>query len=99
LPNAALRFTPPARAQAPQGGLLNALLPMRRLRQQPPEGREGEPQAGARVCARAGPGRRPVAVTTGATDGTWTEIKERRMSEPDAAARDRRRSGEEVTRS
>ena len=31
IPNAALRFAPPARAEQPSGGLLSALIPMRRF--------------------------------------------------------------------
>jgi HlyD family secretion protein len=77
IPNAALRFTPPAPAErkpASGGGLVNALLPHPRRRE--PQKRGGNTgsrnhqrgwilQAGQLV---------PVAVTTGATDGTLTEV-------------------------
>jgi HlyD family secretion protein len=74
-PNAALRFTPPARAEAPQsGGILNALLPMRRFGSRPPKDEKGSAkQAHVYVLANGRP--QSVPVTTGATDGTWTEIK------------------------
>ena len=74
-PNAALRFTPPARAEAAQsGGILNALLPMRRFGSKPPKDEKGSAkQAHVYVLANGRP--QSVAVTTGATDGTWTEIK------------------------
>lgn len=82
VPNAALRFTPPARAEAPQGGLLNALLPMRRFGARPKEDKANAKQARVYVLANGRPKALPV--TTGATDGTWTEIKSGELS-PDTA--------------
>lgn len=73
VPNAALRFTPPAAAgQKPNGSFVSSLLP------RPPE----EPK---RRAASAGGSEQqlwvliekrlqPVAVTTGASDGRYTEI-------------------------
>jgi HlyD family secretion protein len=83
-PNAALRFTPPARADTAQGGgLLNALLPMRRFGANRPKDEKGSAkQMHVYVLANGHP--QAVPVTTGATDGTWTEIKSGDI-EPDTA--------------
>ena len=82
VPNAALRFVPPARADAQQGGILNALLPMRRFGNRP---REDKPNAKqARVYTLANGRLQAVSLTPGATDGTWTEVKSGDL-QPDTA--------------
>jgi len=75
VPNAALRFTPPARAEAAQsGGLLNALLPMRRFGSNRPKDEKASAKR-AKVYVLVDGRPHAVPVTTGATDRTWTEIK------------------------
>jgi HlyD family secretion protein len=72
VPNAALRFQPPARAEAPSGGLLGALVPFRRFGGRP------EPKIDpkkARVYTLENNRLKLVELTPGATDGTWTEVK------------------------
>ncbi|MFI5317190.1 MAG: efflux RND transporter periplasmic adaptor subunit [Myxococcota bacterium] len=75
VPNAALRFTPPARAEAgPSGGILSALLPMRRFGARPPSDQPtGAKKAHVYTLDQGRPHQVPVAI--GATDGQWTEIK------------------------
>jgi len=73
VPNAALRFVPPARAQAPQGGLLNALLPMRRFGARPTNEKPDAKHTKVYVLAKSRP--QAVELVTGATDGTWTEVR------------------------
>jgi HlyD family secretion protein len=72
VPNAALRYQPPAREQGAQGGLLSALMPFRRF-----GGRPSEPlnpkQARVYVLENGRPKAVPIA--TGPTDGTWTQVK------------------------
>lgn len=76
VPNAALRFAPPASDSAPSGGLLRALIP-------------GRPGGGRRAPANDGKRAREekvyvlddgapqaLEIATGATDGAWTEVKE-----------------------
>jgi HlyD family secretion protein len=74
VPNAALRFEPPARAQAPSGGILGALLPMRRFGARPAQTEKPDAKRGRVYVLEQG---RPKAVqiATGASDGTWTELK------------------------
>jgi len=77
IPNAALRFTPPAAAEkktASGGGLLNALLPHPRRREsQRRNGNTGSREE-QRVWTLQGGQIVPVAVTTGTNDGTLTEV-------------------------
>ncbi|HTO06994.1 MAG TPA: efflux RND transporter periplasmic adaptor subunit [Myxococcota bacterium] len=72
VPNAALRFQPPAREAGAQGGLLSALLPMRRF-----GGRPSEPlnpkQARVYVLENGHP--KAVPISPGPSDGTWTQVK------------------------
>jgi HlyD family secretion protein len=80
VPNSALRFEPPARAEQQSGGILSALIPMRRF---------GVPRAGngaaakqSRVFVLNDDGRpQRVEVTPGASDGTWTELKKGEVKE------------------
>lgn len=74
VPNAALRFVPPARLDKPQGGILNALLPMRRFATPRKEDKASAKQAKVYVLAKGVP--RAVEVTTGASDGIWTELRD-----------------------
>jgi HlyD family secretion protein len=77
IPNAALRFTPPAPAErktASGGGLLNALLPHPRRRQSQRRHANTISYDEQRVWTLREGQLVPVVVTTGATDGTLTEI-------------------------
>jgi len=73
VPNTALRFTPPARAEQERGGILRALLPGGRWNRRPTA-----PEAGSKreqhVWLLQDGAPRQVAVTTGASDGMSTEI-------------------------
>jgi HlyD family secretion protein len=82
VPNAALRFSPPAEEPAAQGGFLKKLLPgMPRFR--PPSAREETGPARQVWVIRAGaPAAVPVVV--GATDGNRTEILEGQIKPGDA---------------
>jgi HlyD family secretion protein len=75
MPNAALRFTPPARKMRTSGrGLLSALLPRRPWRRPEKErGNSGNPNQ-QRVWTLQGGQPVPITVTIGATDGTMTEV-------------------------
>lgn len=75
IPNAALRFTPPAQAEDRSGaGLVGALLPHPPMRS--PDKRreesEGSRQKHVWVPGKAGPERR--SVKTGVSDGRWTQL-------------------------
>jgi len=72
VPNAALRFQPPAREQGAQGGLLSALLPMRRFGGRPDQPANPK-QAKVYVLENGHPKALPI--TTGPSDGTWTQVK------------------------
>jgi HlyD family secretion protein len=72
IPNAALRFTPPARAEQPSGGILSALIPMRRFGGGKPQD-NGKKQS--RVYKLENGRAEPVDVTVGPSDGTWTELR------------------------
>jgi HlyD family secretion protein len=72
VPNAALRFQPPAREQGSQGGLLSALLPMRRFGGRPDQPANPK-QAKVYVLENGHP--KGVPITTGPSDGTWTQVK------------------------
>jgi HlyD family secretion protein len=81
IPNAALRFAPPARVTESSGGgsgILQALIPMRRFGgRRPPEANATDKKGGpkrAKVWVLADDQPKPVEVTPGATDGTWTEV-------------------------
>ena len=73
VPNAALRFTPPQRAEEPQGGLLSALMPMRRFGARPSDANERKKQS--RVYKLEDGHTVPIDVTIGPSDGTWTVLK------------------------
>jgi len=89
VPNAALRYAPPAGFRAEQNsgtsGLLQALIPTRRWggRRPPPakpeKKKEGPRQAKVYELRDGHP--HPIQVTPGATDGTWTEVKAGDVSE------------------
>ena len=72
VPNGALRFQPPAREASAQGGLLSALLPMRRF-----GGRPAEPSnpKQARVYVLENGQPKAVPIATGPSDGMWTQVK------------------------
>jgi HlyD family secretion protein len=74
VPNAALRYTPPARAGGASGGILGALLPMRRFGARPP-GAEKVDAKHQRVYVVKDDRAQAIEVTTGATDGTWTQVE------------------------
>src|SRR5262249_1687913 len=73
VPNAALRYQPPAREPGAQGGLLSALIPFRRFG----GGRPGEPlnpkQARVYVLENGHP--KAVRIAAGPSGGTWTMVK------------------------
>jgi HlyD family secretion protein len=74
VPNAALRFSPPAprKEAAPSGGLLRALIAMPRFAQRPKDGRA--PSRAQRLWVLRDGKPAEVPVTTGASDGAWTEV-------------------------
>ncbi|GAB4543790.1 MAG: efflux RND transporter periplasmic adaptor subunit [Thermodesulfovibrionia bacterium] len=77
IPNKALRFKPPETKKADnrqRRGLVGVLLPQRpRVTNQIAPKKEGEGMN--KIWLLKGDGIVPVEVKTGATDGTWTEIK------------------------
>jgi HlyD family secretion protein len=91
VPNAALRYAPPAglRVEPNSGasGLLQALIPTRRWgggrRPQPakPGEKKKEGPRQARVYELQDGHPHPIQVTPGSTDGTWTEVKAGDVSE------------------
>jgi HlyD family secretion protein len=72
VPNAALRYQPPAHEAGSQGGLLSALLPFRRFGGRPSEALNPKQ---ARVYVLDNHHPKAVPITTGPTDGTWTQVK------------------------
>ncbi|HTO54105.1 MAG TPA: efflux RND transporter periplasmic adaptor subunit [Myxococcota bacterium] len=73
VPNAALRFIPPARAEEPAGGgLLGALIPTRRWGARAPE-KPNPKKAHVYVLEQGRP--KAIEVVTGPSDGTWTQVK------------------------
>ena len=74
MPNAALRFAPPQRSEQPSGGILGALLPMRRFGARPTPADGGKAKQ-ARVYRLENGRPQAVDVTTGASDGVWTELR------------------------
>jgi len=84
VPNAALRYAPPAGVRAEQGsssgGLLQALIPTRRWGSgrrpppKPPEKKKDGPQK-ARVYELLDGHPHALSVMPGSTDGSWTEVK------------------------
>ncbi|MGQ9369040.1 efflux RND transporter periplasmic adaptor subunit [Azospirillum sp. ST 5-10] len=80
VPNAALRFTPPAPKAAPSGGLLRRLMPMPQFR---PASRQ-ESGGPARVVWLLRDGvATDVPVVVGASDGTRTQILDGALAEGD----------------
>ena len=82
VPNAALRFTPPTTSQRPQSrGLVGSLIPgsSRSLTRQQPEQRTKGAEQRIWVLRDGNPS--PVTVTTGQTDGRYTEIVEGNIKE------------------
>ena len=73
VPNAALRFTPPQRADQPQGGLLSALMPMRRFGGRPADTNERKKQS--RVYQLVDGRAEPIDVVAGPSDGIWTVLR------------------------
>ncbi len=74
VPNAALRFVPPQRSEQPSGGILGALLPMRRFGARPTPADGGKAKQ-ARVYRLENGRPQAVDVTAGASDGVWTELR------------------------
>jgi HlyD family secretion protein len=72
VPNAALRFTPPATASAPSGGLLRALMPGRGP-QRPRAERNGQARE-ERVYVLDDGEAKPIELAVGATDGSFSEV-------------------------
>ncbi len=74
VPNAALRYSPPAeeRSASRSGGMMSLLLPRPRGTHvaRPAETADGERTIYALVDGKP----KPVGLRTGATDGTWTEV-------------------------
>lgn len=73
IPNAALRFTPPQRAEQPPGGLLSALMPMRRFGSRPSGPNERVKTSRVYELVKGLP--EPIEVGVGPTDGTWTVLR------------------------
>ena len=74
VPNAALRFVPPQRNEQPSGGILGALLPMRRFGARPTPADGGKAKQ-ARVYRLENGRPQALDVTAGASDGVWTELR------------------------
>ena len=75
VPNAALRFKPPANAAAPTGGLLRALIPGRpgAMGRRPHADGAGSTHE-ERVYMLDDGEPREITIITGSTDGAWTEV-------------------------
>jgi HlyD family secretion protein len=86
VPNAALRFSPPASAQRSSGGILRALMP------RPPRTRNAETRENGRTKQRVqrlrGGQLEPVSLTIGASDGIWTQVVQGDLAVGDALAVD-----------
>jgi len=82
VPNAALRFTPPASQAAPSGGLLRALIPGRGPSARRPRNGAEAPARAERVFVLDAGKAKALEIAIGATDGTWTEVTEGPL-EPD----------------
>jgi HlyD family secretion protein len=76
VPNAALRFTPTESAAAPSGGLLRALIPGRPGSARRPRENGAKDEREGRVYVLEAGKPRALEIGTGATDGTWTEVKD-----------------------
>lgn len=75
IPNAALRFTPPAKKKTTsRAGLLSSLLPRRPGHQVSKQRTVEHDQKGQRVWTLRDGHLTPVRITTGATDGTVTQV-------------------------
>jgi HlyD family secretion protein len=72
VPNAALRFVPPQRSEQPSGGILGALLPMRRFGARPTDNTKVKQ---TRVYRLENGRPQAIDVTAGASDGVWTELR------------------------
>ncbi len=76
VPNAALRFTPPATAAAPaQGSVVNRLLPHRPRRSSASQALKLSPDGMQKLWVLRDGKPVPIEVKTGATDGRMTEIQ------------------------
>jgi HlyD family secretion protein len=73
VPNAALRFSPPARAEEPSGGLLGALIPTSRRWGARASEKPNPKKAHVYVLEQGRP--KAIDVVTGPSDGTWTQVK------------------------
>jgi HlyD family secretion protein len=74
VPNTALRFTPPQEGEAQRGGMLRALLPGGRSWNRRPTSPDATSKRAQHVWVLSGGEPHEIAVTTGASDGTSTEI-------------------------
>lgn len=75
IPNAALRFTPPAQKRpTSRAGLLSSLLPRRPGRQVAGRKTLGGDTKGQRIWLLSGGHLTPIRITTGATDGAMTVV-------------------------
>jgi HlyD family secretion protein len=75
VPNAALRFTPPkGKKKASNAGLLKALLPGRPRREAQKESKEAPNSKEQHVWTLRSGAPVPISISTGATDGTMTEV-------------------------
>ncbi|HXZ86598.1 MAG TPA: efflux RND transporter periplasmic adaptor subunit [Myxococcota bacterium] len=87
VPNAALRFAPPAqaRSEGSSGGILRALIPTRRFGGPRPEAKPAEKKLGGpkteRVYELADGRPQALEVVPGSTDGSWTEVKSGKIDE------------------
>ena len=75
VPNGALRFTPPRRAQDSSGDLLRALTGGRPNFNRRPSTSDAGAKREQRVYRLRNGNLEPVSVEIGASDGTWTEIR------------------------
>jgi HlyD family secretion protein len=82
VPNAALRFTPPASASGSSGGLLRALIPGRGMGGRRSRNAKDAGARQERVYVLDDGEARPIEIAIGATDGTWTEVTQGEL-EPD----------------
>ena len=75
VPNGALRFTPPRRAEDSSGEILRALTGARPRFNNRPRTDDGAAKREQRVYRLRGKHLEAVTVEIGASDGTWTEIR------------------------
>lgn len=85
VPNAALRFSPPQQSGSADGrGLVGALLPRPPRRKRPKESNANGRHKKQTVWTLRDGRLKPIPVSVGASDGSWTEITEGDLT-PDTA--------------